>query len=182
MTMHPTPDDYCAAGATWQQELLKLSPSVSLHLITFSPTSEPEGDPVLFVPGWVSRLDSWGAALQELTATRTVYYLETREKTVSPIDPDETITVETIGDDILKVITILGLKDQEFILFGSSLGATAIFEACRHFQTKPKLIALVGPNAEFHIPGWGAIVVKLFRPSWYFAIKPWLKWYRIEFR
>ncbi len=182
MTADQSPGDFCATGVGWQEQLLTISPTVTLHLITFSPPVPPAGPPVLFVPGWISRLDSWGDALREWTATHTIYYLETREKTVSPIDPAEPITVETIADDILQVIEILGLKDQQFILFGSSLGATAIIEACRHFQARPKLIALVGPNAEFQIPGWGVVLVKIFRPGWYFAIKPWLKWYLRTFR
>jgi len=90
--------------------------------------------------------------------------------------------VESIGKDIVVVVEYLQLKDHSFLLFGSSLGATAIVDCVRFLQHEPLCLVLVGPNAHFRVPRLGKWGVTPFYPGLYLLIKPIVKWYLRTFR
>ncbi len=176
------PEFYSHPDCTIDDEMVAVNDQVQLRVITFTPPHPPEHPPVLFIPGWVSRMDSWGNALKALTADTVVYYVETREKTSSQLKGKYGLGVEDIAHDIICLTEILELPDNEYVLMGSSLGATAILEACTELRRSPGQVTLIGPNAVFRVPAWGRIVIRLFIPSLYLILKPWLKWYLRTFR
>jgi pimeloyl-ACP methyl ester carboxylesterase len=137
--------------------------------------------PVVFVPGWITQIEAWKIVLREMTRDFTVHYVETREKASSIAPPQTGYSVEDIAGDIPAVIRELGLKDG-YVLFGSSLGATVILDACRLLKSDPKCLVLIGPNAEFRMPFWGRLMVRCVTPGIYAIIKPAVKWYLKHFR
>jgi len=174
--------EYCAPGARYKDEMISVSENVSLRLITFTP-AEKNGNPsILFVAGWISLMSGWKEILQEMTKDFTVYYVETREKITSRVKGKEQFGVEAIGKDIVALVSSLKLSPQNYILLGSSLGATAILDCCQHLNTAPKCLVLIGPNAVFRVPRFGKAIVTVFWPRLYLIIKPLIKFYLKNFR
>jgi pimeloyl-ACP methyl ester carboxylesterase len=174
--------EFCAPGTKVQESYLQVDPQVELRLITFTPKTKSQQPPVLFIPGWVSLIKGWQIVLREMTRDFIVYYLETREKVSSVVSGKVDYSVATIGNDILRAIELLSLPPKGYLLFGSSLGATAILECCQQASREPLCLVLVGPNALFQIPLWAQGVIFLFPPRLYLILKPVVKWYLKHFR
>jgi len=173
---------YCAAGSEYREEMIPVADNVSLKVITFTAAKPTGNPPVVFVAGWITLIFAWKKVLREMTKDFTVYYIETREKISSQVRGKVQYGVEDIGKDIVALVSHFGLKDQQFILFGSSLGASAILDCCRHLDRDPRCLVLIGPNAVFRVPRFGKIVIFFFPPPLYLLMKPIVKWYLKTFR
>ena len=171
--------EFCAPGVNFSDQMIDVSGNISLRLITFTPPVNNNNPAVLFVPGWVSIMESWQKVLLEMTKDFKVYYLETREKKSSKVRGRIEYSVHAIAQDIVDTASLLKLEN--YILFGSSLGATAILESSQLLK-KPRALVLVAPNAEFRVPRTWIFIVKTFSPYLYLAIKPAVKWYLKNFR
>ena len=174
--------NYCAPGCRTAREQFRAAKGVLLTYYSFHPEAGSRKDPVLFIPGWVSRMDGWRDILETLTKDRSVYYLETREKASSVVDPDTEQSVEAIAADIREFVRQKAFRDKEYVLFGPSLGATAILDADPDLTAAPKALILVGPNAVFHIPLWARFVIHLLSPGQYRWFKWLIRWYLKHFR
>lgn len=174
--------DYCAQGSNCQEEMIPVTGNISLKVITFTPAIENDNPVILFIPGWISLIKGWKEVLQEMTKDFTVYYVETREKISSNVTGKIEYSVEATGKDIVELISKLNLKNQRYVLFGSSLGATSILDCYRFMKEDPLCLVLIGPNAEFRIPRYGIVMIKLFYPPFYNFFKPYVKWYLKTFR
>lgn len=174
--------DYCAPGATFREEYHNISDRIFLRLIHFTPAVTNEHPTMVFVPGWITQITSWKIVLREVTREFPVVYIETREKISSKVSGKAKYDLETIGSDILQIISDLKLQTHRYLLFGSSLGATVLLDSCRYLQTEPLCVAVVGPNAEFRVPKWGMALIHVFYPGFYVVLKPFIKWYLKNFR
>jgi hypothetical protein len=174
--------ELCAPGTKYSTEYIKINDNVSLKLRTFIPAKKTTNAPILFVPGWISLIVGWKNVLKEITKDFVVYYIETREKISSRITGEIEYGVEEIGDDIINIISFLKLEDNNYILLGSSLGATAILESCHLFEKKSTCLVLVGPNAIFRVPKLGMGLIYIFPPPLYLFMKPIVKWYLRNFQ
>jgi pimeloyl-ACP methyl ester carboxylesterase len=172
----------CAPGATFKEEMIAVDENVSLRLITFTSATKTDNLPVVFVAGWLSKIFAWERVIKEMTKDFDVYYIETREKTSSQVTGKVDYSAEVIGKDIIAIISYLKLKTKNFILFGSSLGATAILDCCRFLHKAPLCLVLVAPNADFRVPKWGMPIIRVFPPRLYLMVKPIVKWYLKTFR
>ncbi len=174
--------DCIHSESTIEIKMVAITENVSLRVIHLSP-AENRGQPViLFVAGWISLIPAWRNVLREMTKDHTIYYVETREKITSKIQGKLKYNIETIGQDIVHLTSQLNLKSRKYILFGSSLGATAILDCCRSLTISPLCLVLVAPNAHFRIPKMGMAVIRIFPPRLYFLLKPFIKWYLKIFR
>jgi pimeloyl-ACP methyl ester carboxylesterase len=171
---------YCAPNARNKLEFISLSDGVALRLITFHPTRKTGNPTVLFIPGWITRMAAWKDVLPELTSDFAVYYLETREKISSLVSGKADYSVQAIGQDIADFVAKKRLDN--YVLLGSSLGATAIIECFAHLCTKPEALVLINPNAEFRVPKSWVLLIRLFYPPLYSLIRPAVKWYLRTFR
>ena len=169
--------EFCAPGASVSEKMVPVSDQVFLKVLKFVPTKETGQFPVLFVAGLISQINGWEKVLREMTCDFTVYYVETREKASSVIKGKIKYSVEEIGKDLASLISRLDFKPQKFILFGSSLGATAILDSCRFLERDPFCLVLIGPNAIFRIPKWSYPIIWFFPPRLYLIIKPVIRWY-----
>lgn len=174
--------DYCAPGTKYNESMIAVSENVSLRVIQFSPPKKNTNPTVVFVAGWISLIVGWKKVLQEMTKNFSIIYIETREKISSQVNGKVAYSVEAIGKDIVYLIDYFKLKDQSYIIFGSSLGATAILDCCRYLNSKPLCLILIGPNAVFRVPKWGMPIIRIFQPRCYLFIKPFVKWYLKNFR
>jgi pimeloyl-ACP methyl ester carboxylesterase len=174
--------DYCAEGVRFHEDRIAVSERVSLRVVTFEPPGQSGNPPVVFVPGWITLMAAWRDVLREMTKDFTVHYVETREKISSSVTGKVPYTVEALGGDVVSFVSRLGLEEGKYVLFGSSLGATALLDCVRFLEKKPMCLALVGPNAEFRVPRFGMAIVRSFYPPFYSAIKPFVKWYLRNFR
>jgi pimeloyl-ACP methyl ester carboxylesterase len=173
--------DCCAPGVRFQEAMFPVHDDVRLRVVSFVPPN-PQRPPVVFVPGWITRMEAWRIVLREMTRDFPVYYIETREKSSSIAPEKADYSVESISSDIADMVHALGLADG-YVLFGSSLGATVILDAYRHLRSRPKCLVLIGPNAEFRMPWLGKAIVRCINPDLFFSwIKPAVKWYLKMFR
>ncbi len=174
--------EYCAPDAACREEMIRVSEKVSLRVITFTPPVDRGNSQVVFVAGWISLISAWKNVLRQMTRDFKIYYLETREKISSQVDDEAQYSVEEIGKDIVSLVSYLRLKSDTYILFGSSLGATAVLDCCRFLKQSPRCLVLIGPNAVFRVPGMGKLLIRIFPPALYTIIKPLVKWYLRNFR
>ena len=183
--MTSTPEDltdFCAPGAHAEEAYYPAAPGVSLRVVHFSPAQSANHPPIVFVAGWISQLFAWREVLQELTRDFEVFYVETREKISSRIRGRVGYGVEDIGNDLVALIPKLGVADKNYLLMGSSLGATAILECAAKLTPHPLALVLVAPNAVFRVPWWGLVLIRPFPPRLYLIFKPFIKWYLRNFR
>jgi pimeloyl-ACP methyl ester carboxylesterase len=173
---------FCATGATFKEEFIPVSENVSLKVISFNPPQKTEKPPVVFVAGWITLISAWKIVLQEMTKDFPVYYIETREKISSRVIGKAAYGVEEIGKDIVKLVDHFNLKEKKFILFGSSLGASAILDCCRFLDRAPFCLVLIGPNAVIRVPRFGKIIIFFLPPRLFLLVKPLVKWYLKTFR
>jgi len=155
---------------------------VKIKVIHFSPQSKTNNPPVLFFAGWITLIAAWGNVLKEMTKDFEVFYVETREKMSSQVNGQVDYGVEEIGQDIVALVDFFKFNDKDFILFGSSLGATSILESCLYLKTKPLCLVLIGPNAVFCVPRFGKVIIRIFWPRLYLVLKPFIKWYLKTYR
>lgn len=172
----------CAPGTAINMELVPVAENVALRVTTLTPAMPASNPDVVFVSGWISQIHSWEHALRDMTRDFTVHYVETREKATSRITGKADYGVEAVAHDIVRIVSHFGLRGGEYLILGSSLGATAAIDALRLLPGQPRCLALVGANARFRVPWWGRILVTLFPPRLYLIIKPFIKWYLLHFR
>ncbi len=173
---------YCAEGATFQDRMVEITEGVNLRVVTFLPPVDVGNPSVLFIPGWITQMTAWQAVLNDISKDHIVFYVETREKISSLMKSDANYSVSAIADDIVKLVDKLHLRENRYVMFGSSLGATVIIESYRFLVKKPCALILIGPNAVFRVPLIWKIIVTLFYPPLYSLIKPTVKWYLKNFR
>jgi pimeloyl-ACP methyl ester carboxylesterase len=175
-------NDYCTPGAKFQETQIPVSAQVSLRVIHFTPPVPTKNPVVIFLAGWISQISAWYNIIRELSGDFEIYYVETREKISSQVIGKVDFGVEEIGQDIVSLVSRLGLQEKQYLLFGSSLGATAILDCCQSLQKKPLCLVLIGPNAVFRVPPVGMVIIRLFPPRLYMVLKPIVKWYLKTFR
>ncbi len=174
--------EYCSAGVSVEEEWIGVSKNVSLRVISFRPKLKGNKPAVLFVAGWITQVKAWKSVLREMTKDFPVYYVETREKISARVRGTADYGVEAIGRDLVFLVRHFELEDNRYILFGSSLGATAILDCCRFLESAPLCLVLIGPNAVFRVPRFGLALIRIFPPFLYTVFKPVVKWYLRSFR
>jgi pimeloyl-ACP methyl ester carboxylesterase len=174
--------DYCAPGTKFTEQMVSVSDNVSLRVIEFHPQKKTALPTVLFIPGWISLMKGWKIVLREMTKDFHIIYAETREKISSQVTGKVEFSVEAIAQDIVTLADIYKLKQDQYIIFGSSLGGTSILESYKDLKTLPLGFTLLGPNAEYRTPWWGKIIIYLFWVRLYAILKPFIKWYLRKFR
>ncbi len=174
--------EYCAPGTKWTEQMVSVSDNVSLRVIEFHPQKITTQPTVLFIAGWISLIKGWKIVLQEMTKDFNIIYVETREKISSQVSGKAKFSVETIAQDIVTLADKFKLEKDKYIIFGSSLGGTAILESYQDLKTHPLCFTLLGPNAEYRTPWWGKIIIRLFWTRLYAVLKPFIKWYLRNFR
>lgn len=174
--------EFCSPETICSTRQIEVNENVTLHVITFSPVNTTGNPEIVFVPGWISLMSGWKNALIEMSRDFTIHYVETREKKSSTVKGKVSYEVEDFARDVAAVIDTFGLKDREYILGGSSLGATAIVESYHFLNTQPLCLVLIGVNAVFYAPKFWVSFVRIFPPRLYLVFKPILKWYLRTFR
>ncbi|MDZ7333659.1 MAG: alpha/beta hydrolase [candidate division KSB1 bacterium] len=173
---------YCAPGASYQLQWVPVTDNVTLRVVSFAPAKDQGHPPILLVAGWITLISAWKPVLQEMTKDFTVYYIETREKISSRVRGKVEYGVEDIARDIVQLVRHFDFQPNRYILFGSSLGGSAILECCHLLDRDPLCLVLVGPNALFRVPRFGKVIIYFFPPRLYLLIKPVVKWYLKTFR
>jgi pimeloyl-ACP methyl ester carboxylesterase len=170
---------------TVKEYMLEMSDGVSLQIIDFCTQNiSPDKPVIIFVAGWISLLSGWKEVLKVLGGKYRIIYVESREKQ-SSIVPDVkkvSFSMKRLALDVSDVIEKVISPSGNFILAGSSLGATAILEYCGSDKRKPLSAILVAPNTEFRFPKILELIVPAVHPALYLGIKPVIKWYLRNFR
>ena len=173
---------YCAPGTTISIRNVEVHPQVTLRVIIFSPSSASDKPKILFIPGWISHIESWKAVLLEMTRFHEVIYFETREKVSSIVGKKAAFTIQDIGEDIIHFVQAEFKKNDQYVIFASSLGATLALETCQQLKPAPLSMALVAPNAVFRVPWFMKLFVFATHPDLYLIARPIIKKYLKHFR
>ncbi len=173
---------YCISGTNINFGYVQVSENVSLKVIEFIPPQIANPITVVFVAGWISQISSWEKVLLEMSKDFRIIYIETREKLSSKIHGKVGYGVEDMGLDLIAIIDYYHLEENKYILFGSSLGGTAILDCCKYLEKAPLALVLIAPNALFRVPRFGRIIIWIFPPPLYLIFKPFIKWYLKTFR
>lgn len=163
-----------------QSRYLTLPTGVELRVVSYY-RDVSKYPPVVMVTGLASVMESSREITRALTREFTVHYVETREKSSSRTNGNKDFGIAAIGKDIAHAIIKLGLNDKKYILFGASLGATAIIDAYRFLELRPTTLVMLEPNASFKIPLWGRPLIHLSSYA-YRLIKPIAKYYIKNYR
>ncbi len=167
---------FCAEGATCSNGYIKGAKGVELFQIHFQPSSPSKFPPVIFLAGWGSLINSWEIVLKDMTKDFEIIYLETREKGSAIHLQKMALSVEALGTDLGPILHHHKLSPGQYIMFGSSLGATVILDAMSRNKIDPSGAVLVGPNGEFKPPWWGGPLIYFINTLSYWAVKPLVKW------
>ena len=171
------PNDFSDLESRISKTLINVKDGVQLSAIRFQPKKESSFPPIIFISGWGSLIDSWKVVLKKMVEKFEIYYIETREKSSAVHPKERTLTIQSLADDIPDILKYYNILDKEYILFGSSLGATVILDAISRNRLKPSLAVLIGPNAEFNAPKFWIWIAWITPPFFYLFIKPIVKWY-----
>src|SRR4030042_4417041 len=107
-------------GVSVLSSMMQASESVRLRVIDFRPPRPGKNPPVVFVAGWITRMETWKDVLEEMTRDFRVIYIETRDKISSEVRGKVSFGVEATGKDVVHLISGFGIGDG-YVLFGSSL-------------------------------------------------------------
>lgn len=173
---------FCAPGASVREEWVSTVENIRLRVFVFQPAEISRFPAVVFVAGWMSLIDGWEKVLREMTRDFAVYYLETREKKSSEVKGRAGYRIADIGMDVVKTIEHYRLKEGQYVLLGSSLGATAIVECCPFLNASPRALVLINPNAEFRVPRFARVFIRIFYAPLFVLFRPFVKWYLRNFR
>jgi alpha-beta hydrolase superfamily lysophospholipase len=173
---------FCAEGVVVQDRMISVAHGISLRVTTFIPPTDKGNPAVLFIAGWITQIVAWKTVLREMTKDFIVIYVETREKSSSRIVSNADQSISAIGEDIVALVDKLHLRENRYVLFGSSLGATVIVECFHTLVRKPLALVLISPNAVFRVPHIWKFIVHSFYPPLYALIRPSVKWYLKNFR
>jgi pimeloyl-ACP methyl ester carboxylesterase len=173
--------DCCYPGTHYSEQWLSVTGNVTLKVVVFTPSAGSKYNPVIFIAGLASMIEGFQKTLIELTRDFQVYYVDTRERSSSRISGKVSFDMETFSSDISSVVTMLGLEDKKYSMFGYSLGATVIVDAQRYLGSKPDCALLLEPNATFNYPRISLAFMRLNLPLFY-LMKPLVKAYIRQFR
>ena len=168
---------FSAEGASFSTGWVPGADNIKLFEIHYRPANPSPFPPLIFLPGWVSIIDSWENVLKEMTKDFEIYYLETREKGSAKHPVEQDLSIASLGDDLSSVLDYHNLFDKPYILFGSSLGGTVILDAMSQLKVSPTMAVLIGPNAEFQAPRYWLWIIRMVPPILLDFIKPLAKWY-----
>ena len=173
---------FCAPGAVLKEEWVPVNKSVTLKVIHIKAAVESHNPTVVFMPGWVSQPAGWKSVLKNMTRDFDVYYVETRDKLSAKVSGVKDFSVQSIGQDLNYIVKYFHLKSGQYILFGSSLGATAILDCAPNLKADPLALVLIGPNAVFRFPWWAMALIYSIYSGFSTALKPFVKWYLRHYR
>ena len=163
---------FSAEGAFFSTGWVPGADNIKLFEIHYRPANPSPFPPLIFIPGWVSIIDSWENVLKEMTKDFEIYYLETREKGSAKHPIEQELNIAALGDDLSSVLDYHNLVDEPYILFGSSLGGTVILDAMSQLKVSPTMAVLIGPNAEFQAPRYWLWIIRMVPPILLDFIKP----------
>lgn len=178
--------DYAPDSVSISERYLTMSDGVELRVFDFIPADDDAAKPVVvFVAGWISLISGWKGFLRRMTETHRVLYVESREKFSSRVPDMKTTAFDLprVTKDVQEVVEQGVDEGRDFVLSGSSLGATAIMEYLMTQQgPQPLGNALIAPNPELRFPAPIMAIIKLFPPRAYAPVREFAKWYLRTFR
>lgn len=178
-------DPIGAVGATYTESYVPVGRGVELRVMHWRPLRDDRSAPLLFVPGWISVVSGWAAFLRAAVERRRVFYVESREKVSARLGRArvraEDFAIGQVAADLRAVCQRLPLEVSETIVAGSSLGATALLEALKGGQLRPRAAFLVAPNSEFRLP-WATRLVWRLPNVFFHLVKHAIIWHLRNFR
>lgn len=136
--------------------------------------------PVLFVPGWGAVPEEFREFYQYLHGEVELYYLETREKRSSILDPRSEMSVEQSGRDIARAIGELGLEHRDFVLLGACWGSSNILQGLYDRTLSAPTVVLVDPMKSLWFPRWLLRFVFRWTPNFVVSLlKPLIVWLKL---
>jgi len=107
--------------------------------------------PILFMPGYIARPETWSDFHLPHHGQCEYYYLESREKDSSKMKNrcKVKLTVKESARDLQKAIKFLGLDKRDYVLVAASYGGGIVFQALMDKLIDPPTVIVFDPIAKW---------------------------------
>ena len=135
----------------------KTNPEVKIRLMTIKAKNTKYSNRNFFlIMGWLSEISLFEPLAEQLAEFGNVYIYEPRGygKSITP-HKKGLFSIEEYNEEISTVLQLKGLKDKEFIIFGSCSGGAMAF--CYYLDgkgPKPFSMAIISPQPHYKTPFW----------------------------
>ncbi len=160
-----------------EETYVTMSDGVKLRVLHTKPNTGQYLPPLVLVPGLGSIVPGWDRVLLPLKDKIPIYYIETREKKSSKFPKKKKFEPIRFGYDLKEVLDYFNIKDKEYVIMGSSLGANTIIYALANHYIDPLVAIIIGPNPTFPIPTPLKVILPLIPIQTVDLLRPLIKWY-----
>jgi hypothetical protein len=161
-------------------EVLVAAPDgVQLRVLRFRSRTRPAAGRVLFVPGFLSFIESWELVLMEIAERFDVDYFESREKHSSIVQRRSRFRIAELVADLGAAVRRLGLAAGEFDVVASCAGAATVLRAHADAGLRPRRMVWIAPTLRPVVP-WVVVPLSMVLrgPLYVLLQKIAIAWYR----
>ncbi len=125
---------------------------VQVRVLSFASRTQPAAGRILFVPGFLSFIESWELVLAELMHRFDVHYFESREKRSSIVPAHARYRITELVADLDAVVVALALAPGSFDIVAACGGAATVLQAHADLGLRPRRMVWVGPSLKPRLP------------------------------
>lgn len=152
---------------------------VQVRVLFFASRTDPPAGRILFVPGFLSFIESWELVLAELRRRFDVHYLESREKRSSIVPAGSRFRFAELVADLGAVVRALALAPETFEIVAACGGAATVLQAHADLDLRPRRMVWVGPSLKPALPWILVPASALLRGPFYGVLQRLaVAWYR----
>jgi hypothetical protein len=116
-----------------------------IRVLSFRSRVQPAARRVLFVPGFLSFVESWNLVLAEMRHSFDVLYLESREKRSSQVHAHSRFGIAELVADLGAAIRHFDLRPGRFDIVASCSGAATVLQAHVSLGIRPAKMVWIQP-------------------------------------
>jgi hypothetical protein len=132
--------------------MIAAADGTQVRVLRFASRGAPGAPPVLFVPGFLSFIESWELVLAELVARSEVLYFESREKRSSVVGRNPRFGIGELVGDLATVVRVLGLGADAFDVVASCGGVATVLRAHATLGLAPRRMVWIAPVVQPAVP------------------------------
>ncbi|MHA1585218.1 MAG: hypothetical protein ACTSWL_08185, partial [Promethearchaeota archaeon] len=153
-----------------------------IRVFHHTPTNPISKRPLVYVPGWGGIPKMYQDLYEVLHYRVEFYYVETREKESSHMNRWKAqFTMSQKAEDIGVAIKELGLKNQDYILFGACWGGAMVLQGVMDGTLNAPTTVTLDPMHTLWYPKWILRwIAPILPPVIFNILKPLLRWMQMH--
>lgn len=145
-------------------------PGGSIRLLHARPTHPVAGRPVVMVPGFGVLPPGWHDWWAVLRGRVEVFYIETREKPTSTLEPGADLSMEALVHDVAAGLEYFGLRGADVVLQGTSWGSSTILAGLASGAVSAETVLAWNIVPHLHFSRWALRHITPWLPFWVFGV------------